>query len=155
MTYFANRYAPNSSLYPSDPHKRAVVDRVLQFDLGTLYRSIGEYLVPILREGKSLSNLDPEKEKKVKEALQLLDDALGNQGYVAGDHLTLADLSILASLSFAEVFDYSIDDYKNVTQWKERLKKELPYYDEVNKEPVENFRTFVKAKTGEKKPQQV
>jgi glutathione S-transferase len=153
MTYFANKYAPDSTLYPSNPQERAIVDRVLQFDLGTFYRSLGEYLVPILREGKTLDNLDPEKEKKVKEALQLLDDSLAKHTYVAGDKLTLADLSILASLTFAEVFDYDVSSYKNVKAWTDRLKKELPYYDEVNTEPITLFKSYVKVKTGERKPE--
>jgi len=153
MTYFANKYAPDSPIYPSNPQERAVVDRVLQFDLGTFYRSLGEYLVPILREGKTLDNLDPEKEKKVKEALQLLDDSLVKHTYVAGDKLTLADLSILASLTFAEVFDYDVSGYKNVKSWSDRLKRELPYYDEVNTEPITMFKSYVKVKTGERKPE--
>ena len=147
MCYLANKYAPNSSLYPSDPQRRAVVDRVLQWDLGVLYRSIGEYLAPIMRDGKTLSNLDPEKEKKIKESLQILDDSLAVESYVAGDNITLADLSILASLSLAEVFDYNMtNDYKYIKQWNEGLKRNLPYYDEVNKEPINMFKEYVNSK---------
>lgn len=45
ITYLCNQYAPNSSLYPSDVHDRALVDRWLQFDLGTLFKSLFEYTV--------------------------------------------------------------------------------------------------------------
>ena len=149
MVYFVNRYAPNSELYPKDPQKRAIVDRVLQFDLGTLYRALGDYLAPILSEGKTLKDLSPINEKKLKEALNLLDLSLSQHPYVAGDNLTLADLSILASLSFGEIFDFDISEYKKVTEWSNRLKTQLPYYDEINKEPIQMFKNYVKAKAME------
>ena len=144
MTYLANKYAPDSSLYPKDAKKRAVIDRVLQFDQGTLLQSVAEYIaIPIFRQGKTLKDLDPEKEKKVKEALKLLDDSLANQKYVAGNELSLADLSVLASMTYLEGFSYDVSEFKNVTEWINRLKSELPYYDEVNKEAVEMLKQFM------------
>ncbi|CAG2158280.1 unnamed protein product [Oppiella nova] len=147
MTYLANKYAPNSSLYPSDPEKRAVVDRILQWDLGTIYRNIGEFLAPIMRDGKNANDLDPEKGKRIKEALQILNDSLAVQRFVAGNEITLADLSVLASLSLAEVFDYDmISTYDNVKEWSDRLKRDLPYYEEINKEPITLFKAYVKSR---------
>ena len=150
ITYLANQYAPNSSLYPKDAKKRAVIDRVLQFDQATLYSSFGEYIAkPVIREGKGLKDLDPEKEKKAIEAVKLLDDSLSNQKYVAGNELTLADLSVLASMTVLEGFNYDISEFKNVTEWNNRLKNELPYYDEINKEPMETIRQFIAMKQAE------
>ncbi|CAG2103858.1 unnamed protein product, partial [Medioppia subpectinata] len=113
-------------------------------------RNIGEYLAPIMRDGKHPNDLDPEKGKKIKEALQILDDSLALQSYVAGNDITLADLSVLASLSLAEVFDYDmISIYKNVKQWSDRLKRDLPYYDEINKEPINMFKAYVKSRAAD------
>ncbi|XP_054159051.1 glutathione S-transferase 1-like [Oppia nitens] len=155
MCYLANKYAPNSSLYPSDPQKRAEVDRILQWDLGTIYRTIGEYLAPILRDTKNPNDLDPEKGKKIREALQIMDQMLNNQPFLAGNEITLADLSVLASLSLAEVFDYDlIGEYKNVKRWSDGLKRDLPYYDEINKEPIGMFRAHIKSKVTDLNGQQ-
>jgi glutathione S-transferase len=46
---------------------------------------------------------DPEKMKKIEESYELLDKFLENQDFVAGDSLTIADLSIISSVSTAEV----------------------------------------------------
>ena len=79
---------------------------------------------------------DEEKHKKVKEAITFLDGFIGNQSYVAGDKLTIADLSIFAGLTFVEIFaDYSFGEWKNVSRWMDKLKKELPYHQEINEKP--------------------
>lgn len=45
MCYLVNRYDPESKLYPRDPLKRAKIDQMLYYDLGTLYKRMGDYLV--------------------------------------------------------------------------------------------------------------
>lgn len=40
ITYLANKYAPDSSLYPKDAQARAQVDKVLFFDASTFYPSL-------------------------------------------------------------------------------------------------------------------
>ncbi|CAG2170269.1 unnamed protein product, partial [Oppiella nova] len=43
MAYLCNQYAPDTQLYPHDSQQRAVIDKWLQFDLGSLYKSICDY----------------------------------------------------------------------------------------------------------------
>ena len=49
MCYLVNKYsgddAEKQKLYPTDPEQRAVIDRTLFFDIGTLYKSIVDYFV--------------------------------------------------------------------------------------------------------------
>ena len=46
MAYLVNQYCKeDSNLYPKDPQKRAIVDRMLHFDIGTLYKSMVDYFV--------------------------------------------------------------------------------------------------------------
>ncbi|XP_013785972.2 glutathione S-transferase 1-like [Limulus polyphemus] len=45
MQYIANKYAPDGTIYPKDPQKRAIVDRFLFFDMGTLYKTQADFLV--------------------------------------------------------------------------------------------------------------
>ncbi|GBM57218.1 Jerky [Araneus ventricosus] len=112
LTYLANKYAPDSPVYPKDPKERALVDRLLYFDIGTLYKAEGEYLYPQLFKGQPA---DPEKGEAFKKALDLLEGFLSKTAYVAGDQITLADFSIVASLSFAEPSSSKGEKRKHVT----------------------------------------
>ena len=64
---------------------------------------------------------------------------------MSGDHKTIADLSILASLSFIEILgDYNFREWKNVSFWMQKLKAELPYYKEINDDPLKATLEFLK-----------
>lgn len=45
MSYLVGTFGKDDSLYPNDPQKRANVDRMLYFDIGTLYKSMIDYFV--------------------------------------------------------------------------------------------------------------
>ena len=86
------------------------------------------------------------KENALKTSLDYLDGFLKKSPYLTGDHVTIADLSILASITQMEGMDYQLQGYKNLKTWVDRLKNELPYYDECNKAGIEMFRAWAKNK---------
>lgn len=45
MSYLVESYATDDTLYPRDIQMRAMVEKALQFDLGTLYRRFSAYFV--------------------------------------------------------------------------------------------------------------
>ena len=76
-----------------------------------------------------------------KNNLKLLDTLIGSNKYVAGNDLTIADFSVLASTSVLEIKDFKdLDEYPNVKRWFDGLRKELPYYEEVNRGLAHMFR---------------
>ena len=105
---------------------------------------------------------DPQKLKQIDTAFEYLEIFLGNQNYMAGNKLTLADIALLTSVSnfsvriklllflyllclnifnvisyytrqfFSQVFDYDISKYGKVVKWFEKVKSEIPKYEEIN-----------------------
>ncbi len=94
---------------------------------------------------KLFRGIEPTEEKvqAVKNNLKLLDTLIGDNKYVAGTHLTIADLSFLASSTVFLATDYDLSDYPNVKEWLERLQTELPYFDEINGKLKEEFKAVV------------
>ncbi|XP_058450667.1 glutathione S-transferase 1 isoform X3 [Malaya genurostris] len=138
MGYLVEKYGKNDSLYPKDPKKRAVVNQRLYFDHGTLYQRFGDYFYPQLFAKQAP---DAEKEKKMLEGLEFLDKFLEGAKYVAGDSLTIADLSILATVSSYEAAKVDLSKYSNVSSWYERLRKDAPGT-EINKAGLVEFKKY-------------
>nr|WCC58221.1 glutathione S-transferase [Pharsalia antennata] len=140
MQYLQNQYGKDESLYPTDPKKRAIVDQRLYFDLGTLYGRFGDYFYPVAFGGASF---DPEKLEKLNEAFKFLDGFLTDSEYAAGDKLTLADLSLVATVSTCEVIGFDLSPYKNVNRWYAKVKATAPGYEEANGKNVLIFKQLV------------
>ncbi|KAK5640018.1 hypothetical protein RI129_010829 [Pyrocoelia pectoralis] len=128
-SYLVQTYGKDDSLYPKDIKKRAAVDQRLYFNNGVLYQRLADYYYPIIWASASP---DPEKFKKVEEALQFLDTFLSESEYVAGDTLTLADLAISTTLSTFDVAKLDRSAYKNVTKWYNILQSSVPGFEELN-----------------------
>jgi len=142
LAYLLNQYAPDSSLYPKNPEKRAVVDRMLYFDIGTLYKAQAEVIYPVIRKGEPV---DLEKLEAYKKTLILLEQFLSKSNYVAGSEITIADFSILANIIMVEVIDFSFSDYPKITNWMKRMKSEIPSYEQINDIPLKKFKEYLTA----------
>ena len=84
---------------------------------------------------KMYSGAEPTEQQvtNFKNNLKLLDTLIGDNKYVAGNELTIADLSIVATITTLAINDFKdLADAPNVKRWLDRLTKELPYYEEIN-----------------------
>lgn len=150
MAYLVNQYAPGHSLYPSDPAKRAVIDRWLYFDAATLYPTQSPVIYPQLLRGE---DPEPDKIQAYKDKLTVFDTLLGGNKYANGENLTLADLALLASISTMGTIDFDYSGFPNIQKWLSGLEAELPYHNEVNVEngvvPLKQWLAASKAKKAE------
>ncbi|KPJ14264.1 Glutathione S-transferase 1, isoform D [Papilio machaon] len=111
--YLVNQYGGDSELYPKDPKARAVVDQRLDFDLGSLYPKFAQYFYPQVFRGQPANE---EHLKQLKGSLDFLNTFLEGSKYAAGEELTLADLSLVATVSTIDTAGISIADYPNVVR---------------------------------------
>lgn len=123
LGYLVEKYGKDDSLYPKEAKKRAVVDQRLYFDMGTLYQRFAEYFYPQVMQK---APADPEKLKKLEEALGFLNTFLEGQTYVAGNNLTIADISILATVSTFVLAGIDLSPFPNVQKWYELVNKTAP-----------------------------
>ena len=70
--------------------------------------------VYVLQHPVLMSGEDPDisKENALKTSLDFLDGFLIEQSYIAGDFISIADFSILASLTQLEAMDYKVSSYR-------------------------------------------
>lgn len=119
MRYFES-IIPDPVLYPSLVYHRAVVDRLLDWDLGTLYRAVSSVVYP-----QVFSDKEPTADEldRVAAAVRFLDkDQLGDgRAFLTGDLLTIADLSCSMTLSLLRLIDLEIDELPYLTAWQARV----------------------------------
>ena len=63
--------------------------------------------------------------------------------FVACDHITIADLATVVTVTFLEAVDFNMSAYPNIVAWIEKMKA-LPYFEECNA-GFEQFKKRVKA----------
>lgn len=136
----AHSSSDDHPLYPKDLKARATIEARLDFDLGMLYRRAYDYFSPQWNR-KSVATEDDLD--KVCEALGFLEEFLGRSRYAAGDRLTVADLTLVASVSFLDVCGFGLEKYPKIVAWYDVCKKEIKGYQELIGDRFEDFRSFV------------
>ncbi|KAF2901366.1 hypothetical protein ILUMI_04824 [Ignelater luminosus] len=138
--YLVTKYGKDDSLYPYDPYNRAVINQRLHFDSGILFPRMIRIVMPLVR--KETNVVPPEKAAEIIEAYEFLEKFLEGNKWMAGDDVTLADLSLIATVTSLDLL-VPIDGKKfpNVIAWI-RKSESLPYYD-VNKDGLELFRNLI------------
>src|SRR5947209_20109998 len=125
MQYLAEK-AGERSIWPDDIRGRADIARWQFWDvahLGPATRPFQwEYLI------KTMLGLgDPDEaalaaaEAPFRACADILEATLAKQPYLAGERLTLADISVAATLIYAEAASMPIADYPALQSWRERV----------------------------------
>ncbi|KAL7737317.1 hypothetical protein ACLKA6_012933 [Drosophila palustris] len=141
ICYLVSKYAKDDSLYPKDLLKRAVVDQRLYFESGVVFaNALRSVTVGLIR---GITVVPKERIQAIVEVYEFVETFLKDHDYIAGDHLTIADFSVVSTVSSLPVI-VEIDPakYVKLTAWIKRLEK-LPYYSQ-NSVGVQQFFGLIK-----------
>ncbi|XP_014095040.1 glutathione S-transferase 1 [Bactrocera oleae] len=143
--YLASKYGKDDSLYPKDLVKRSVVDHRLYFDAGVAFeRALRGTTKPILFNNET--NVPQQKINNIAEVYDIVNKLLQNHPYVAGDNLTIADFSLITSISSLQAYlESDVAKYPNLVAWIKRL-EQLPYYEKANGNGVKQLIELIKSK---------
>ncbi|KAL1476282.1 hypothetical protein MTO96_036629 [Rhipicephalus appendiculatus] len=139
--YLLRKHAPESELYPNCARARARIDQALATITSTIQPHYFKFFKPRFYELTKPTAEDMEQfEENVVKGFEYV---LGEGNYVLGDKLSLADLSLVAHLTV--VLDVPFLDparYPKLKAYYDRLKAELPYFEEVNRRGISDLNTF-------------
>ncbi len=135
LRYLADKH--NSPLYPKGLKERAIVDEWMDF--GSMHVGLALSKVTYNKLFAPMRGV-PVDENSMKEGftfldrfLPLVDQRLGEQKFLAGSQITLADINMLAVLDPSELSGVDLSKYKNLLAWRNQLKQQ-PFYIACHKE---------------------
>ncbi|XP_065157565.1 glutathione S-transferase 1-like [Atheta coriaria] len=140
MAYLVGKYGKNDSLYPKDLAKRAVVDQRLHFESGNVFPTLRVMVFPMWTGGEKCPT--PKQIETLNTQYDFLNKFLSGKPWMAGNTVTIADFSLISSIS-SLLHMVPIDSkYTDLLAWVKRC-EQLPYY-EANGKGARAFKEFVK-----------
>jgi glutathione S-transferase len=151
MAYLCNKHGLDR-FYPTDPGRRAMVDNAMFYLIGTVYPLVARATYPTLGFAQYAGEVatseadDAMKEKAQKDAEAALAEPLdvyrsyflAGQPFIGGDHPSIADIRLAATLEFLRAIDYDFPDWAE--DFMKRMEETLGA---AYSEPAADVRGFV------------
>ena len=121
LVYLARRYAPDGAWLPQEPVAAASVQRWLSIAAGEVMHG------PAIARMISLFGLpdDPVRAARISErVLNFMDGHLDGRGFLAADHVTLADLACYSYVAHAPDGGIDLQPYPAVRAWLARVESQ-------------------------------
>nr|AMV75312.1 glutathione S-transferases [Panonychus citri] len=138
IKYIVDKYSPDNQLYPKDVEKRAKIDQWLYQEMGT-YNLLSGFMRPVFSGSKP----DVTGKEKFMDSMKLIDNHLEENNYLANNNLTIADISFIGSLSYAEACSVDLSSFKKIVSWMDRVKNELTNYNQINSSAMVNLTNYM------------
>ena len=151
MAYLCNKHGLDQ-FYPTDPGRRAMVDNAMFYLIGTFYPLLARATYPTLGFPQYAGEVatseadDDMKAKAAKDAEAALAEPLevfrtffmDGQKFIGGDHPSIADIRLAATLEFLRAIDYPFPDWAE--EYMGNMESALG---EAYSEPAGDVRGFV------------
>ena len=149
-----NRYLAaisNSSIYPQDAKKRAVVDAWMDYAAIHVAHAVGRVLFNRVFAPMTGQKADEESIRVGLEFLDkyfpVLEKQLSQNPYLAGKEFSLADINLLAILDPCELAQITIERYPTIKKWRTGLKSQ-PFYQKCYKDYTQFVQDAVNTQAG-------
>lgn len=113
----------NSEYYPRDLKKRALVDQWIDFvshHVGSGMGKIAHQKVFAPMRGAPVDQADLEKGyKEADRFLPAVEAQLKKHKFLAGDKMTIADITLLTALFYADKSGFDLSKYHHLAAWRE------------------------------------
>jgi glutathione S-transferase len=151
MQYLCNRHGLDR-FYPTDPGERAMVDSAMFYLIGTLYPLVARATYPVLHFPQypgevATSGADDEMKAQARQDAEAalaepLDVYraffLDGKTFIGGDHPSIADIRLAATLEFLRAIDYDFPDWAE--EFMSAMEETLG---EAYSEPAADVRGFI------------
>jgi glutathione S-transferase len=133
VRYLAARYGAGS-LWPEDPGPRALSEKWMDYQLGTVFPAFKDAVLGLIRTADP-EKRDPEKiaasVRATADTLAVLDAHLENHEYVAGDTLTVGDVALGPTIYRWLTLEIDRPELPNLQAWHDRLGERPAYREHV------------------------
>jgi glutathione S-transferase len=156
MQYLCNKHGLDR-FYPTDPGERAMVDSAMFYLIGTLYPYLARATYPTLQFPQYAGEVgasDGDADAKASAAAAASDALaqpleaynsffIGDKQYIGGDHPSIADIRLAASLEFLRAVDYPLPRWAE--EYMSRMESALG---DAYSEPAADVRGYVESVRG-------
>jgi len=125
-----------SSFYPADTKKQAEINQWIDFSSQHILQAVARLffnrvITKMIGEDPDTASIKT-GESMLSRDLPLLETQLKGRDYIMGDHITLADISLVAALEPSEMCGVDLKPYPSIVKWRERLAAR-EFYQRVHK----------------------
>ncbi|QIN82653.1 glutathione S-transferase [Rubrobacter tropicus] len=132
VRYLAGRYGAGL-LWPEDPEARALSDKWMDYQLGTVFPAFKDAVLGLIRSAPE--NRDPDKiaasVRATADTLHVLDTHLEGREFVAGDSPTIGDVALGPTIYRYLTLDIDRPALPNLEAWHDRLSERPAYREHV------------------------
>ena len=145
ITEYLEESNPQYKLLPEDTKNRAEVRRIVEWFDNKFYNEVYKYIVTEKITKRFQYKLAPNSKilkaglNNLRFHLEYIDYLADRNSYLAGNTLTLADLTVAAHLSIIDYLgDISWEEYKNAKLWYAKIKSR-PSFKEILKDTIKGI----------------